>query len=322
VNRGPGKSGESAAVFSMITRFKGSLEDLVKIVENFKQKMYDFSRLLDFLNDECKEGGDEDMHRRALPPGVKWPEHGNIEFRSCTFRYDPTNPSTEALTDLSLHVSAGVKLGVIGRRGSGKSTFVNLLLSLGDLYDGQILIDGEDIATIQRRCLRKRIGLVPQTPIIFKASIRDNVAPEMPDDDEARPSDERILAMLNDFHLGAMVTAKGGLDAVITSNDLSAGEQQLLCAVRALVTEPRVLILDEATASLDRTSADFVQQTLYEHFDGTVINIAHHMHFVADADLVLCMHNGRIEDYGTPRDLAAKPESMYAQQLAASTMSA
>merc|ERR1712048_372640 len=98
---------------------------------------------------------------------------------------------------------------------------------------------------------------------------------------------------------------------------MSAGEQQLLCAVRALVFEPPILVLDEATATLDHVSVDDFQQKIYENFGGTVINIAHHMHFVENADQVICMHNGSIEDSGTPEELSAQPRSLYFQQKVA-----
>ena len=187
------------------------------------------------------------------------------------------------------------------------------------------MIDGEDIAGIDRRTVRRRIGLVPQTPVIFAGSFRENIAPLVPGDDmlfALHADDAALDDLLERFHLGGAVAAHGGLDGRIDAHAaLSQGQQQLLCAVRALARpSTKIVIFDEATASLDQTSAEFLQHTVYENFAGTVINIAHHMHFVQDADEVLCLHNGAIEDRGTPKELAAKPESLYAQQLAASRL--
>ena len=267
-SRGPGTGAQAAAMYAMVCSLEGAIQQLRRTIQRGASSVVEWDRLETFLRDECDEGGAADGDRQLIPSDRAWPVHGRIEFRDCCFRYDPKDASTEALRNLNYSIPPGVKVGVIGRRGSGKSTFANLLLSVADLYSGEVLVDGESLAHINRRSLRQRIGLVPQTPIIFKGSIRDNLVPMLPEDPERihalRHDDERILRMLENFHLLAVVQAKGGLDAEITSDDLSAGEQQLLCAVRALVPEPNILILDEATASLDFTSADFVQETICE----------------------------------------------------------
>ena len=122
-----------------------------------------------------------------------------------------------------------------------------------------------------------------------------------------------MLAVLKQCRLGELVVELGGLDVIVSVQDFSQGQRQLLCAARALLRESSVLVLDEATASLDKSSATLLQETIYEAFSGTVINIAHHLDFVRDADKVLCLNaGGTIADFDTPKALSANPKSLFA----------
>ena len=323
VTRSTSSGAVAAAMYALVSQLSGKISELNRKYCQNALYIKEWSCLQDFVRDPCNE----DDNGRGEPPNPGWPSKGEIEFHDVVFRYNPeTAPDAIALRQLNLRVKAGTKLGVIGRRGSGKTTLVNILLSLGNLTRGSVIVDGVDISGVKRRILRQKIGLVPQTPVIFEGSIRDNIVPLIPgsttqrtdggpadaaaaatayddhayDDDATataaalRGDDMRLLRLLDKFHLGDFVRRQGGLDARITKSDMSAGEQQLLCAVRALVFEPPILVLDEATATLDHVSADDFQQKIYENFGGTVINIAHHMHFVENADQVICQFNSII----------------------------
>ena len=217
-----------------------------------------------------------------------------------------------------LHCRAGgVNCGIVGGRGSGKSTLVNLLFGLGKLTHGTVSIDKEDVGVMNKRALRRQLGMVPQKPVIFKGTIRENVCPKILGDaqHEALHQDSaKMLAVLKQCRLDQVVAELGGLDAIVSAQQFSQGQRQLLCAARALLREPTVLVLDEATASLGKASATMLQETIYDAFHGTVINIAHHLDFVRDAQKVLCLNaGGTIADFDTPKALSANPESLFSR---------
>ncbi|MFZ5776171.1 MAG: ABC transporter ATP-binding protein [Thermodesulfobacteriota bacterium] len=226
--------------------------------------------------------------------------HGAIEFRAVTFGYDPGQP---VLSDFSLTVPPGEVLAVVGATGSGKSTVISLLERFYDPGQGAVLLDGIDIRELDPEWLRQRIGLVMQDVLLIPGTIRDNVLLDETMDDQ------QLLAILEKARLGRlMARLPEGLDTRIGDGgmDLSAGERQLLALARVLARNPRVLVLDEATASVDAESEMLLEEALASTFAGrTSIVIAHRLSTVRRADRILVMEQGRIVEQGSHAELAA-----------------
>ncbi|CAL9018032.1 unnamed protein product [Prunus brigantina] len=213
----------------------------------------------------------------------------------------------------------GMKTGIVGRTGSGKSTLIQTLFRIVDPASGQILIDGIDISSIGLHDLRSRLSIIPQDPTMFEGTVRSNLDPL------EEYTDEQIWEALDKCQLGDEVRRKDGkLDTTVSENgeNWSMGQRQLVCLGRVLLKKSKVLVLDEATASVDTATDNLIQQTLRQHFtDCTVITIAHRITSVLDSDMVLLLSHGLIEEYDSPATLLENKSSSFAQLVAEYTMS-
>lgn len=219
------------------------------------------------------------------------------------------------LTDVSFVVPAGTKLGVVGRTGAGKTSLLAALFRLVELSAGRIIIDGVDVAGLGLG-YRSRLGVVSQEAALFSGSVRANVDPggTLPD---AAVWD----ALAATGMAGRVAAAPGGLGAPVGDGGaaLSGGERQLLCLSRLLASRPAVVVLDEASASVDWATDAAVQRVLRSTLAGaTLITIAHRLGSVADADQVVVMGGGRVLEVGAPAELRARPGGAYAALVAAS----
>jgi ATP-binding cassette subfamily B protein len=228
-------------------------------------------------------------------------ERGEVVFEDVSFRYDPDKPLIE---DLSLVVHPGQTVAIVGPTGAGKTTLVNLVMRFYDVDAGRITLDGVDIATMTRAALRGRIGMVLQDTWLFEGTIRDNIAYGRPD-----ATDEEILAAAQATFVDRFVhTLPGGYDTVIDEegSNVSAGERQLVTIARAFLSDPALLILDEATSSVDTRTELLVQHAMGSlRTDRTSFVIAHRLSTIRDADLILMMEDGRIVEHGTHDSLLA-----------------
>uniref|UniRef100_A0A672ZDD3 ATP-binding cassette, sub-family C (CFTR/MRP), member 10 n=1 Tax=Sphaeramia orbicularis TaxID=375764 RepID=A0A672ZDD3_9TELE len=217
-----------------------------------------------------------------------------------------------ALDGVSLVVRPGEKVGIVGRTGSGKSTLFLALFRMVELNQGQILLDGLDISTVGLAQLRSRLAIIPQDPFLFSGTIRENLDPC------GRHQDQELLEVLDQCHLSSVVNRMGGLDAEVgeRGKTFSMGQRQLLCLARALLTQAKILCIDEATASVDQKTDQLLQQTIRETFqDKTVLTIAHRINTIMDCDRVLVMHAGKVVEFDTPASLCQTDNSIFHRLL-------
>lgn len=228
---------------------------------------------------------------------------GRLVFEDVAFRYDPEVPLIDGL---SLVAEPGQTIAIVGPTGAGKTTLVNLMMRFYELDGGRITLDGVDIAAMTRDDLRSRMGMVLQDTWLFGGTIRDNIAYGRPD-----ASDDEILDAARATYVDRFVGAlPDGYDTVLDDDgsNVSAGEKQLLTIARAFLARPSVLILDEATSSVDTRTEVLVQHAMAAlRRDRTSFVIAHRLSTIRDADLILVMESGRIVEQGTHEQLLAKP---------------
>jgi ATP-binding cassette subfamily B multidrug efflux pump len=234
-------------------------------------------------------------------------QHGRVEFEHVSFSYSPDTP---LIKDLSLVADPGHTVAIVGPTGAGKTTLVNLVLRFYELDGGRITLDGTDIATLTRQHLRSGIGMVLQDTWLFGGTIRENIAYGKPD-----ASEEEIVAAATATYVDRFVRSlPDGYDTVIDSegSNVSAGEKQLITIARAFLADPSLLILDEATSSVDTRTELLVQHAMAAlRSDRTSFVIAHRLSTIRDADLILVMENGSIVEQGTHTELIASEGAYY-----------
>ncbi|TFC42545.1 ABC transporter ATP-binding protein [Cryobacterium sp. TMT2-10] len=242
--------------------------------------------------------------------------HGRLTFEDVSFRYTPDKPLIE---NLSLVAEPGQTVAIVGPTGAGKTTLVNLMMRFYELDAGRITLDGVDVSGMTRDDLRGRMGMVLQDTWLFGGTIRDNIAYGRPD-----ASEEEILAAARATYVDRFVhTLPDGYDTVLDDEggNVSAGEKQLLTIARAFLAKPSVLILDEATSSVDTRTEVLVQKAMSAlRADRTSFVIAHRLSTIRDADLILVMEAGRIVELGTHDELLAAGgayHALYNAQFAA-----
>ncbi|NWT64717.1 MRP7 protein, partial [Prunella himalayana] len=239
-----------------------------------------------------------------------WPSKGLVEFQQVVLAYRAGLPN--ALDGVSFTVYPGEKLGIVGRTGSGKSTLFLALFRMVEIKSGQILLDGVDSQLVGLEELRSRLAIIPQDPFLFSGSIRENLDPQ------GTRTDAELREVLEQCHLWDAVTQMGGLDSALgeRGKSLSVGQRQLVCLARALLTQAKVLCIDEATASVDQKTDQLLQQTIRQRFaDKTVLTIAHRLNTILDSDRVLVMQAGRVAELDSPARLSQKDGSLFQHLL-------
>ncbi|RWR72400.1 ABC transporter C family member 3-like protein isoform X1 [Cinnamomum micranthum f. kanehirae] len=255
----------------------------------------------------------------ANRPDHDWPAQGEVNFCDLQVRYAPHMPLV--LRGITCTFSGGMKTGIVGRTGSGKSTLIQTLFRIVDPVGGHILIDGIDISTIGLHDLRSRLSIIPQDPTMFEGTLRSNLDPL------EEYTDEQIWEALDRCQLGEEVRSKEGkldsagmvsfISLAENGENWSMGQRQLVCLGRVLLKRSKVLVLDEATASVDTATDNLIQQTLRQQFsDSTVITIAHRITSVLNSDMVLLLNNGIIAEYDSPTTLLENNSSAFARLVA------
>ncbi len=240
---------------------------------------------------------------------------GNIIFSDVSFSYDESKPLIE---HLNLNVAPGQRVAIVGPTGSGKTTLINLLMRFYDITEGQILVDGVDIRTISRKNLREQFGMVLQETWLMEGTIRENLLLANPNASE----EEMIDAAKTSHAHGFIKRLPEGYDTYIRSDDanLSQGEKQLLCITRVMLALPPMLILDEATSSIDTRTEMKIQEAFQVMMEGrTTFVVAHRLSTIREADVILYMENGKVLEQGNHKELLAKGEyyaKLYRKQFA------
>ena len=245
------------------------------------------------LLDEPEEIADR-PDARPLPPGP-----GAVRLENVDFGYDPARL---VLEDVDLELAPGRTVALIGRTGSGKTTLAALVPRFYDVTAGRVLVDGVDVRDLERRSLRREIGVISQDPFLFSASVRDNIAFGLPDAPQEAVEAAARAAQAHEF----ILELPNGYDTVVGERGitLSGGQRQRVAIARALLIDPRILILDDATASVDATTETKIRAGLHEVMRGrTTIIIAHRLSTIALADEVVVLDHGRVVARGTQAEL-------------------
>ena len=240
-------------------------------------------------------------------PDAEWPSQGALEFQGIWMRYRPE--LDPVLKGVSFEVYPGEKIGIVGRTGSGKSSLIVTLFRLVEPSEGKIILDGIDILTLGLDDVRGRIAAIPQDPVLFSGSIRTNLDPYQ------KHSDAELWDALSHVALKEVVSGlPEGLSARVAEGgeNFSVGQRQLLCVARALLRNPRVLVADEATASVDSETDALIQRTIRREFKHcTVLTIAHRINTVLDSTKVLVMDDGNVKEFDTVPTLMGRRQSTF-----------
>lgn len=240
-------------------------------------------------------------------PPVSWPQQGLITFKNVELKYQKFGVSV--LKNVSLKIYPKEKIGIVGRTGSGKSTLLISLLRIVEPCNGLITIDGLDVSEIGLHDLRNKIAIIPQEPVMFVGTIRSNLDPFH------KSTDEEIWKALDSVFLGEKLRASPSkLETAVTENgkSVSQGQRQLLCIARAILSKAKVLVLDEATASLDAQTDLMIQEAIKKNFgELTMLTIAHRLNTIIESDRVLVMDAGCLVEFDEPIRLLQNKEGIF-----------
>ncbi|KAK4245344.1 P-loop containing nucleoside triphosphate hydrolase protein [Corynascus novoguineensis] len=258
-------------------------------------------------------------------PPAAWPTEGRIEVNDLVVAYAPDLPPV--LKGLTFSVNRNERIGVVGRTGAGKSSLTLALFRFLEARSGSIYIDGLDVSQIKLHDLRSRLAIIPQDPVLFSGTIRSNLDPfDHHTDEELRDCLERVHLVNNDTSAASSSGSTTPVGSITPKNtnpfsnlsspvsegglNLSQGQRQLLCLARAIVSRPRVMVLDEATSAVDMHTDALIQRSIREEFtDATLLVIAHRLSTIADFDRVLVLSDGQVAEFGTPKELWEKGDA-------------
>ncbi|CZR62077.1 related to multidrug resistance protein [Phialocephala subalpina] len=271
-------------------------ESLAQIIQNWTKletSIGAIARLMNFSNQTAPEnlpGEDEDVSEN-------WPAYGNIEFKNVSASY--TANDNRVIRNLDMSIKAGEKIGICGRSGSGKSSLITTLFRMLEVTeDSSITIDGIDITRLPRELVRSRLNAIPQEPFFVRGTVRNNADPY------GDHTDANIVSAIQKVHLWAIVSNKGGLDTELDAEFFSHGQRQLFCLARAILGKSKVVILDEATSSVDTKSDELMQQVIRKEFrDCTIIAVAHRLDTIMDFDRIALLSKGELKEFDSPQAL-------------------
>lgn len=283
---------------------------VMQLKSEMQARFTSVERVLEYTKDLPEEAAAK-IETRRVPKN--WPWCGQIVMENVKLRYRPDLPLV--LHGVTANIKGGEKVGVVGRTGAGKSSLVTTLLRLAELAEGRILIDGVDISTIGLHDLRSAVAIIPQDPVLFEGTVRYNVDPF------SEHSDDKIWEALDKAHLKEKISheEKQLLCPVeVDGENLSVGEKQLICLARALLRKNKILLLDEATASVDVETDYLIQETIRDAFGHcTVLTIAHRLNTITSYNRVIVMDSGKVIEFDSPENLMNRNDSTFRQMMVA-----
>lgn len=287
--------GELSCLLSYANQYTKPFNEISGVITEFQNSLACAARVFELIEEECETPDAEDAK-------VLGTADGNIDLCGVAFSYSPEKPLIEGL---NLSVKQGQHVAIVGPTGCGKTTLINLLMRFYDVTDGEIKVDGNGIREITRGSLRKNYGMVLQDTWLSGGTIRDNIRFGKPD-----ATDEEVIAAAKATHAHSFIKRlKDGYDTVIgeSGGNLSQGQKQLLSITRVMLCLPPMLILDEATSSIDTRTEMKIQDAFLKMMEGrTSFIVAHRLSTVVGADVILVMRNGSIVEQGKHADLLAK----------------
>ena len=301
-----------AGLTAMCMNYSGQvtiyLQHLINCFTQLEIEMNSIERVKHYSEIDTEAAFDETDDEQLVVPDESWPREGKIELIKCCARYRPELPLV--CNDVSFVVNPRQKVGICGRTGSGKSTLMQMLFRILELDSGVIKIDDVDIKTIGLRQLRTGIAILPQDPTLFTGSIRENVDPF------DQYTDEQLWTALERAQMKEAVekmpqklktpVGEGG-------ESFSVGERQLLCLARSILTQRRLLIMDECTASVDvETDAKIQSMIRHEFSECTVFAIAHRLDTIIDYDRIAVLDKGHLKEYDSPANLLEITDGIFA----------
>ncbi|KAL3053062.1 hypothetical protein OYC64_005566 [Pagothenia borchgrevinki] len=288
---------------SYALQLTASLTWLVRMSSEVETNIVAVERVKEYRDTEKEAEWEQETS--SLPPG--WPTEGCIEMRGLCLRY--RQDLDLAIRNITINISSGEKVGIVGRTGAGKSSLMLGLFRIIEAAEGHIFIDGVDIAQLGLHELRSRITIIPQDPVLFSGSLRMNLDPF------DSYSDEEVWRALEYSHLKSFVSGlpdKLNHECSEGGENLSVGQRQLLCLARALLRKTKILVLDEATAAVDMETDNLIQSTIRSQFDDcTVLTIAHRLNTIMDYSRVLVLDKGEMTEFDTPSNLIAQRGAFY-----------
>ncbi|KAH7156326.1 P-loop containing nucleoside triphosphate hydrolase protein [Dactylonectria macrodidyma] len=291
---------------------------------NMELNMNSTERVVEYTELETESLGGEE-------PPAAWPSSGTMEVKDLEVSYAPDLPPV--LKGISFKVNNNERVGVVGRTGAGKSSLTLALFRFLEARSGSVSIDGVDISKINLHSLRSRLAIIPQDPVLFSGTVRSNLDPfDDNTDDELRDSLARVHLVDSQPATPANEPATAPVSAATSTlapknsnifrdlsspisesgGNLSQGQRQLLCLARAIVARPKIMVLDEATSAVDMATDALIQRSIREEFtDSTLVVIAHRLSTIADFDRILVLSDGRVAEFGSPRELWDKQDGVF-----------
>lgn len=285
--------GELTSFLGYAREYARPFNEITGVITEMQNAMACAARIFELIDEEQVTDCDGEFNGEVK---------GQVDMEHVDFSYVPEKP---LITDLNVSVTPGEKVAIVGPTGAGKTTLINLLMRFYDVNAGAVKVDGRDIRTVSRNALRSRFGMVLQETFLFTGTIRDNLTLGKPD-----ATDEEIIEASKAAHAHEFIRRlPDGYDTVLSAEGgtLSQGQKQLLCIARLMLALPPMLILDEATSSIDTRTEIKIQDAFSKMMKGrTTFVVAHRLQTIRDADLILYMENGHVLEQGSHKELLAK----------------